>query len=99
MLNQVRMGRTPLTAAALVCLLAAPAAAQPATTPPPTTAPAPLQDAPPPPATDGERGFAFGSYGRVQIGTDLRGSTPEAVNVVYKGTRVVEPTYTELDLY
>ncbi len=85
MLNHLRMGRTPSTAVALVCLLAAPAAAQ--------------QDTGTPPATDGERGFAFGSYGRVQIGTDLRGSTPEPVNVVYKGSRVVEPTYTELDLY
>jgi hypothetical protein len=44
-------------------------------------------------------GFAFGSYGRVMIGTDVRGSSPEIVNVVEHGSRVVEPTYLELDLY
>lgn len=44
-------------------------------------------------------GFGFGSYGRIGVGTDLRGSTPEPVNVVKTGTRIVEASYTELDLY
>lgn len=45
------------------------------------------------------QGFAFGSYGRIMVGSDLRGSTPEAVNVVAHGSRVVEPSYLETDLY
>ncbi|HLU65409.1 MAG TPA: carbohydrate porin [Kofleriaceae bacterium] len=44
-------------------------------------------------------GFAFGSYGRIIIGTDLEGSSPRPVSVVAHGSRVVEPTYLELDLY
>jgi hypothetical protein len=48
---------------------------------------------------DFEEGFAFGSYGRVVVGSDMRGSTPEAVNVVRHGSRIVEPTYLELDMY
>lgn len=44
-------------------------------------------------------GFAFGSYGRVGLGSDLRGATPEPTNVVLKGSRVVENDYTELDMY
>jgi maltoporin len=44
-------------------------------------------------------GFDFGSYGRVAVASDLRGSTPEAVNVVAHGPRIVEPTYLELDFY
>jgi len=44
-------------------------------------------------------GFAFGSYGRIGVGSDLHGGTPEPTNVVLKGTRVVENAYTELDLY
>lgn len=44
-------------------------------------------------------GFGFGSYGRVGVGTDLRGSTPEPVNVVAHGSRVVERPYMELDMY
>jgi hypothetical protein len=43
-------------------------------------------------------GFRFGSYGRVQAATDLRGGSPQAVNVVARGPRIVEPTYLELDL-
>ncbi len=61
----------------------------------PTEAAAAHDDA----APNDDLGFAFGSYGRVGVGTDLRGSTPEPVNVVHKGTRVVENDYTELDLY
>jgi len=77
--------------------------------PPPPPAPAPADDPPAlpdpdttvsetSPAPPGE-GFAFGSYGRVMIGTDVRGSSPEPVSVVAHGSRVVEPTYLELDLY
>ena len=44
-------------------------------------------------------GFAFGSYGRIGVGTDLRGSTPEPTTVVHKGSRIVENSYTEADLY
>ncbi len=47
---------------------------------------------------NGFHGFRFGSYGRVAAATDLRGGTPEAVNVVARGPRIVEPTYLELDL-
>jgi maltoporin len=43
--------------------------------------------------------YGFGSYGRVGVGTDLRGSTPESVSVVQHGSRVVEPSYVELDMY
>lgn len=50
-------------------------------------------------AQSGQYGFGFGSYGRVLVGTDLRGSSPEPVAVVSHGSRVVEPTYLELDLY
>ncbi len=44
-------------------------------------------------------GFVFGSYGRIGVGTDLRGSTPEPVAVVLKGSRIVEPSYMETDLH
>ncbi len=44
-------------------------------------------------------GFSFGSYGRIGVGTDLRGSTPESVDVVAHGTRVVQPAYLEIDTY
>jgi hypothetical protein len=44
-------------------------------------------------------GFGFGSYGRIIVGTDLEGSSPRPVNVVAHGSRVVEPSYLELDLY
>ena len=55
-----------------------------------------LDRAPPPDARDG---FGFGSYGRIIVGTDLEGSSPRPVSVVAHGSRVVEPTYLELDLY
>ena len=45
-----------------------------------------------------DRGFRFGSYGRVIAGTDLRGGKPESTNVVAYGPRIVEPSYLELDL-
>ncbi len=44
-------------------------------------------------------GFAFGSYGRVSAGTDLRGSTPSPISVVNYAPRIVEDAYVELDLY
>lgn len=44
-----------------------------------------------------DRGFRFGSYGRVIAGTDLRGGKPESANVVAHGPRIVEPSYLELD--
>jgi len=44
-----------------------------------------------------DRGFRFGSYGRVIAGTDLRGGKPERSNVVAHGPRIVEPSYLELD--
>jgi len=53
----------------------------------------------PEPEPDAAGGFGFGSYGRVSIGTDLRGGTPEKVEVVGHGARIVEPSYLELDLY
>ncbi len=53
---------------------------------------------PPPPSTTGS-GFDFGSYGRVGIGTDLRGHTGTAVNVVSFGSRLEEPAYLELNFY
>ena len=43
--------------------------------------------------------FGFGSYGRVGVGTDLHGSTPEQANVVSHGSRIAEPAYLELDMY
>jgi maltoporin len=46
-----------------------------------------------------DTGFAFGSYGRVLAGSDLRGGTPEQVSVVAHPPRIVEPSYVETDLY
>ncbi len=46
-----------------------------------------------------KRSISFGSYGRVVVGTDLRGGAPDAVAVVEHGPRVVEDTYLELDVY
>jgi len=46
-----------------------------------------------------DQGVSFGSYGRVGFGSDDDGATPQAVNVVAHGSRVVERTYLELDLY
>jgi maltoporin len=62
----------------------------------------PKDDAPPVDTVENEADeptYAFGSYGRVGVGTDLRGSTPEGINVVQHGSRIVEPSYVELDLY
>ncbi len=45
-----------------------------------------------------DRGFRFGSYGRIIAGTDLRGGKPEKILVVAHGPRVVEDSYLELDM-
>ena len=58
----------------------------------PISAPIPV---PAPPTT----GFSFGSYGRVGIGSDLRGHRGYATNVVSHGPRLQESPYIELDLY
>ena len=43
-------------------------------------------------------GFEFGSYGRVQIASDLRGGTGREANIVAYGTRIDEDSYAELEL-
>ena len=53
----------------------------------------------PPPATATATGFDFGSYGRVGIGSDLRGHSGHAVNVVSFGSRLEKPAYLELNFY
>src|SRR5678816_1230214 len=80
------MRRALLLATALCAARTASAQEAPESPDPDTTV---SEEAPKPPA----EGFAFGSYGRVMIGTDVRGSSPEPVSVVAHGSRVVEPTY------
>lgn len=46
---------------------------------------------------DDGRGFVFGSYGRVQPATDLRGGSPKWVNIVGHGSRLEQSSYVELD--
>ena len=46
---------------------------------------------------DDGRGFVFGSYGRVQPATDLRGGSPKWVNIVGHGSRLEQDSYVELD--
>ena len=46
---------------------------------------------------DPDRGFRFGSYGRVVAGDDLRGGRPERISIVAHSPRVVEESYLELD--
>lgn len=53
----------------------------------------------PPPAAVMGSGFDFGSYGRVGIGSDLRGHTGYGVNVVSYGSRLEKPAYLELNFY
>ena len=43
------------------------------------------------------RGFRFGSYGRVIVGTDLHGGKPEEIAIVAHPPRIVEDSYLELD--
>jgi len=52
------------------------------------------------PAPSGEHlgQFEFGSYGRVQIASDLRGGTGRTANIVAYGTRIDEDSYAELEL-
>lgn len=47
-------------------------------------------------AADLPPAFQFGSYGRLQIGTDLQGRTGRQTNVVARGPRLIEPSYQEL---
>jgi maltoporin len=53
-----------------------------------------------PPSADAHEGrFEFGSYGRVQVGSDFRGRTGRGTNVVAFGPRLVdEQSYAELEL-
>jgi maltoporin len=53
----------------------------------------------PPPASVTGSGFDFGSYGRLGIGSDLRGHSGYGVNVVSHGSRLEEPAYLELNFY
>jgi maltoporin len=56
-------------------------------------------DAKPAPAAEAHQGsFEFGSYGRVQIASDLRGGTGREANIVAYGTRLDEDSYAELEL-
>src|SRR5688572_5804554 len=52
-----------------------------------------------PPPTDQKTGFDFGSYGRVSVGTDLRGHEGFGTNVVSRGSRLELPSYLELNFY
>jgi len=53
----------------------------------------------PPPATDTNFGFDFGSYGRVGVGTDLRGHSGYSPQVVSHGARLEKAPYLELSFY
>jgi maltoporin len=53
----------------------------------------------PPPPSATASGFDFGSYGRVGIGSDLRGHSGHGVNVVSFGSRLEKPAYLELNFY
>lgn len=80
------MSRLPLhSATLLLSLLASPAAAE--------------AEAPSAPAAEAHEGrFEFGSYGRVGVGSDLRGQVGRSANVVAHGPRLVEDGYAELEL-
>jgi LamB porin len=69
--------------------------------PAPASAPAPLPDTIKGPEIvktidSPPTGFTFGSYGRLIVGTDLRGGSPEPIKVIAHPPRIVEPTYLEL---
>lgn len=68
----------------------------PGTTPPPSSPSYPAQA--PTPSIAGGEGFSFGSYGRVNAASDLRGGSGRAANIVAHGTRIDEPTYAEIQL-
>ena len=76
---------------------AAVAAPAPLVSPPPPS-PSPPPPSPPPAPPPATSGFAFGSYGRVSLATDLRGGTPDPLAVVAHAPRVVEASYVELEL-
>jgi maltoporin len=87
----------------------APPAEGSATPPAPVAAtpPAPVAITKPPDSTvnpadivsaGNDKGFRFGSYGRMIAGTDLRGGAPERLLVGATGPRVVEESYLELDM-
>jgi LamB porin len=59
---------------------------------------APPEEKPAPPPADHSGTFEFGSYGRVQIASDLRGGTGRQANIVAYGTRIDEDSYAELEL-
>jgi maltoporin len=69
------------------------------TTPSEARAPGPAGDDTLAPPSVGHNGqFEFGSYGRVQIASDLRGGTGRQANIVSNGTRIDEDSYAELEL-
>jgi maltoporin len=53
----------------------------------------------PPPAAATGSGFDFGSYGRIGIGSDLKGHTGYDVNIVSFGSRLEKQPYLELNFY
>ncbi len=59
---------------------------------------APDEVKPTAPPAEHAGGFEFGSYGRVQIASDLRGGTGREANIVAYGTRIDEDSYAELEL-
>ena len=52
----------------------------------------PSSESKPAEAEKDKRGFVFGSYGRVQPATDLRGGSPKWVNIVGHGSRLEQET-------
>lgn len=72
------------------------APAAPPEAPPPPAAPA--QPQLPPVAWDFLKGFSLGSYGRVGVGSDLRGALGRPANIVAHGPRLLEDPYAELEL-
>src|SRR5690242_20378788 len=51
----------------------------------------------PAPPVERPTGFDFGSYGRLGVGTDLRGHEGYPTNVVSHGSRLEEAPYLELN--
>lgn len=65
----------------------------------PSSSTGPASAVVPTPPTSLWDGFSFGSYGRVNVGTDLRGHVSRPINIVSYGTRLDEQTYTELEVH
>jgi len=87
----------------LTTLLATAALADPPPAAAPSPAPAAATDptavTPPAPGINLLNGrFEFGSYGRVGVGSDLRGRLGSSANIVSFGPRLVEDSYAELEL-